>query len=101
MSVDDLAEAIHLFDYVVQQRDRAAAERILDDDFALVLVLPTPAVIPRARWLEVLPDYVVHSYVVEEQHIDQADGVAAVLTRVRMDAAVRGQDRVGRGRPPR
>lgn len=43
------------------------AEEVLHPDYALVLVHPTPAVMPRARWLEVLGDYVVHSYAIDEQ----------------------------------
>ena len=49
----------------------------------------------RDRWLELLPDYVVHEYQVEERVIDAADNVAAVLQRVSMRATVSGQDRSG------
>ncbi len=69
--------------------------RVLDDDFALVLVQPAPAVMPRSRWLEVLPDYVVDAYDVEEAHVDVDGDTAAVLQRVRMTATVLGQDRSG------
>jgi hypothetical protein len=50
---------------------------------------------PRARWLEVLPDYVVHDYRVEERFVDVADDLAAVLQRVWMRATVLGGDRSG------
>ena len=50
---------------------------------------------PRARWLEVLPDYVVHDYRVEERFVDVADDLAAVLQRVWMHATVLGEDRSG------
>jgi len=50
---------------------------------------------PRARWLEVLQDYVVHSYSVEEQRIDRSGDVAAVLSKVYMRATVLGEDRSG------
>src|SRR5262245_6282270 len=95
MSVDDIGEAIRRFDRVIQERDRSGAEQILDDDYTLVLVQPTPAIMPRDRWLTVLDDYLVHSYAVEEQRIDETEGIAAVLTRVRMEATVLGQDRSG------
>ena len=95
MGSDDLADAIRQFDRLTEDRDRGAAERILDDDYALVLVQPTRALMPRARWLEVLEDYIVHSYVVEERQIDESGGVAAVLSLVRMQATVLGQDRSG------
>lgn len=45
----------------------AAAEAVLDREFALILVQPEPVVMPRSRWLEVLNDYVVHEWGVEEQ----------------------------------
>lgn len=93
--MDDLTAAMRRFDEAVQHRDHRAAEEVLDEDFALVLVHPAAALMPRARWLQVLDDYVVHSWTVEEQHIDQADDVAAVLSRVRMQATVLGEDRSG------
>lgn len=95
MTSDDLAAAMRRFDDAVQQRDRLAADEVLDEDYALVLVQPTAIVMPRARWLQVLDDYVVHAYVIEEQHIDLVDDVAAVLSRVRMQATVLGADRSG------
>lgn len=56
MASHDLADAMRKFDDAVQQRERALAGQILDGDFALVLVHPAPATMPRARWLEVLQD---------------------------------------------
>jgi len=95
MTSHDLADAMRSFDDAVQQRERALAERVLDEDFALVLVHPAPATMPRARWLEVLQDYVVHSYGVQEQRIDRSGDVAAVLSKVHMRATVLGEDRSG------
>jgi ketosteroid isomerase-like protein len=95
MTPDDLTSALKNFDDAVQRRDAALADRVLDPDYALVLVHPAPAVMPRARWLEVLPDYVVHSYVVEGQRVDHDGDLAAVLSRVQMRATVLGEDRSG------
>jgi hypothetical protein len=95
VTFEDLTAAMRRFDDVLQQRDHVAAEEVLDEDFALVLVQPSAALMPRARWLQVLPDYVVHSWAIEEQHVDQVDDVAAVLSRVRMQATVLGVDRSG------
>ena len=58
---DDLRRQLEAFQRCIEQRDAHAADEVLDEDFALVLVQPQPAVMPRARWLEVLSDYVVHS----------------------------------------
>ena len=49
----------------------------------------------RERWLEVLADYVVHSYVVEERLVTVEGDVAAVLHRASMRATVLGEDRSG------
>ena len=95
MTSHDLAAAMRSFDEAVQQRDHALAARVLDDDYVLVLVHPAPATMPKARWLQVLEDYVVHSYDIEEQFVDQSSDVAAVLSRVRMRATVLGEDRSG------
>lgn len=92
---DDLHEAIAAFQRCIVDRDRGAAESVLDPDYALVLVQPARAVIPRARWLEVLPDYVVHDYAVEESLMDVDADLATVLHRDRMSATVLGEDRSG------
>jgi ketosteroid isomerase-like protein len=96
--MSDAAELFDLsdeFDRVVCERDCAGAEAILHDEYALVLVQPSPATMPRARWLEVLPDYVVHDWRVEERTADVDGDLAAVLSRVAMEATVLGEDRSG------
>lgn len=92
---DDLRRQLEAFQRCIEQRDARAADEVLDEDFALVLVQPQPAVMPRARWLEVLSDYVVHEYEVEEQVVDSDDDCTVVLQRVRMEATVLGEDRSG------
>jgi hypothetical protein len=94
-SREDLVARAADFDRAVLERDHELAEAVLTEDFALVLVHPTPATMPRERWLEVLPDYVVDSWEAEEQTIEVRDGVGTILQRVRMDATVLGQDRSG------
>jgi ketosteroid isomerase-like protein len=91
----ELAAAIERFDRCIRERDQAAAERVLAEDYALVLVEPTRAVIPRERWLEVLPDYVVHEYEVQESIVREHGDLALVLHRDRMRATVLGEDRSG------
>ncbi|MDQ6934471.1 MAG: nuclear transport factor 2 family protein [Actinomycetota bacterium] len=95
MTSHDLAAAMRRFDDAVQQRERALAEGVLDEDYTLVLVHPAPATMPRARWLEVLEDYVVHSYSIVEQRVDRSSDVAAVLSKVHMRATVLGEDPSG------
>ncbi len=95
MTSPELDIAMGLFDDAIEQRDLALAEEVLHPDYALVLVHPTPARMPRARWLEVLPDYVVHSYRIEEQQLDRDEDLAVVLSKIDMRATVLGQDRSG------
>ena len=74
----ELEHAIVTFQRCIEERDRVAAEEVLDDDFALVLVVPARTVMPRERWLEVLDDYVVHDYVVDVQVVDENGDCATV-----------------------
>ena len=91
----ELPDAIRTFQRCIEDRDRHGAETVLDDGYALVLVAPAPATMPRAQWLEVLENYIVHEYDIEEQIADDDGSEAAVLSRVRMRATVLGQDRSG------
>jgi hypothetical protein len=95
MSDDALLTQITNFDRCIAERDKEMAESVLAPDFALVLVQPVLAVMPRSRWLEVLPDYVVHSYEVQEKSLDVRGTCAAMIQRVAMRATVLGSDRSG------
>jgi hypothetical protein len=95
MTDTELDTACADFDCAVIERDHDVAERILHPEFALVLVHPTPAVMPRQRWLETLDSYVVDEWDVEEDVRDSNGDIAAVLRRVRMRATVLGEDRSG------
>jgi hypothetical protein len=83
------------FQRCIEERDRGGAEVVLDEDYALVRVNPALGVMPREQWLEVLKDYVVHEYVVDEQQIDVDGDDAAVLTKAQMLATVLGEPRNG------
>ena len=96
MTMDEqLLANIAGFQRCIEARDRASAEELLDDDYHLVLVAPSRAVMPRGRWLEVLDEYVVHDYRIEEQIVDEDGEAASVLHRVQMTATVLGEDRSG------
>ena len=79
----------------IEERDGDAATGYLAADYALELVQPDRAVIPRDDWLATLRDYVVSAYVVEEQIIDLDGDLAVILHRARMQATVFGSDRSG------
>jgi ketosteroid isomerase-like protein len=91
----DLDVAMDQFQTCIEQRDHTAADGILDADYALVTVQPTRAVMPRKGWLEVLDDYVVHSYEVTERLLDVDGDVAVAIHRAEMSATVLGKDRSG------
>ena len=95
LTADDLAVRSDDFDRVVLSRDRELAAEVLAEDYALVLVHPEPAVVPRSAWIEMLPDYVVHEWEVQEQKIEVRNDLGTVLQRIRMEATVLGQDRSG------
>ena len=90
-----LAQQMATFDRCIETRDQDLARDVLDDDFVLELVHPDVAAMPRARWLAVLPDYVVSRYDVEEARTDVDGDCAVVLQRVQMEAVVLGADRSG------
>jgi hypothetical protein len=94
-SREDLVARSADFDRAVLDRDRELAGEVLAEDYALVLIEPARASMPRERWLEVLPDYVVHAWEAEEQVVEVRGGVGTILQRVRMEATVLGQDRSG------
>lgn len=92
---DDLQRQIEAFTRCIVERDRSLAEDVLDDGYALVLVHPAPAVMPRERWLDVLPDYVCDRYDERDRTVDIDGDCATVLQRVDMSATVLGEDRSG------
>ena len=95
VAAEELLERAARWDAAVRDRDEAAAHALLAPDFALELVQPVRNVMGRDVWLEVLADYIVHEWEVEEQIVDQSEDVAALLRRVRMRATVMGEDRSG------
>lgn len=86
---------IEQFQRVIEARDVEAARGLLDEDYALVLVQPSPMVVTREQWLATLPDYVVHEWTIQEHLVDVDDDCAAVLQRGFQRALVHGQSRDG------
>jgi hypothetical protein len=95
MTDPTLTAQIANFERVVLRRDAELAGAVLHPDYALVLVLPAPAVMPRDRWLAVLPDYLVEAYDVQSQQLDVLGTCAAHIQRLQMTATVLGEDRSG------
>ncbi|MCW2751320.1 MAG: hypothetical protein JWR83_2430 [Aeromicrobium sp.] len=95
MNDDTFDTACDAFTRGSTQSDPVAADPVMHPDFALVLVHPAPAVVTRQEWFDMLPDYIVHEWDVQERHVDAQGDSAAALQRVRMEATVLGQDRSG------
>jgi ketosteroid isomerase-like protein len=81
--------------HALAARDAAAVEDILAAGYALELVQPAAVVMGRDEWLRLLPEYVVHTWDVQERVVAVDGDVATVLMRVAMQATVAGQDRSG------
>jgi len=94
-SEQELLERWAGWQQAIEDRDVRAIGDYLAADYALVLVQPSRAVIGRAQWLTMLPDYVVSDYEIEEQVVDIDGDLAVVLHRARMQATVLGADRSG------
>jgi ketosteroid isomerase-like protein len=95
MTPADLSQKLDDFQRCIETRDQALARAIVDDEFALVLVYPSAATMPRTRWLEVLDDYLVESYAVMQSTVDVDGDCAVVMQLVSMSATVLGEDRSG------
>lgn len=91
----ELLEQAARWDRAVLDRAEPEARRVLASGFALEMVEPVRSVMSRDVWLEMLPDYVVHEWSVEEQIVDLDGDLASVFRRVRMHATVMGEDRSG------
>jgi len=95
MMLQDPHNADQAFRDALLARDTDAAEEILHDEYALVLVHPVPARMEKAQWLRTLPDYVVDSFVDRSSAWDVTGEVAVHLHLVEMTATVFGADRSG------
>lgn len=95
MSQEELLERNAVWEQAIFGRDAEAADSVLADDYALVLVHPDTAIVNREQWIGMLPDYVVHSWDVEQRIVDVAGDVACILQLVMMRATVAGADRSG------
>jgi len=96
--VDDEAELIKRWagwQRAIEQRDVEAARGFLADEYALELVQPQRAVVPREEWLRTLPEYVVSAYAILDQIVDIDGDLGLILHRAEMTATVRGADRSG------
>jgi ketosteroid isomerase-like protein len=79
----------------LKARDVANIVDFLHDDYALVLVYPSPLKFDRTEWLRTLPSYVVSKFEVRTSFWDRQVDFATHLQLVDMQADVFGADRSG------
>jgi ketosteroid isomerase-like protein len=79
----------------IEARDPEGAAHFLSDDYALVILQPQPAVVKRAEWLRMLPDYHVSGYSVEHRIVEAGGDLCTVFQRVDQTAVVKGVERSG------
>ena len=77
----------------IQRRDVEAAGRFLGAEYALMA--PGLGEMPRAKWLESLPSYVVHSYEHTDVRVHVYGETAVMRSRYKQQATVFGKDRSG------
>jgi ketosteroid isomerase-like protein len=77
----------------IARRDVAAAEKFLGAEFSLMA--PGIGEMPRARWLEALPQYVVHEYAFEDVRVHVYGDAVVMRSRYTHRATVAGADRSG------
>ena len=91
----DLLAAIDRFQACGERRDVAGADALLHERYALVLVQPHEVVMPRDRWLALLPDYLIHRYERHALVVDEQGDCGVSVQRASMSATVLGEDRSG------
>ena len=79
----------------ILRRDVEGVQQFLTAGFAVVILQPTRAVVPREQWLKTIADYRIHDYHVEDEIIDVDGDLGVILQRIRLKATVLGQDRSG------
>ena len=89
----ELIERWHGWQASIEARDVAAAGGFLAEDYALELVQPERAIVPREAWLALLPDYVVSGYAIEAEIVEVSGDIGLIVHRARQEAIVLGADR--------
>ncbi len=95
MMLQDPVNADAAFRSALLGRDIDAAQEILHEQYALVLVHPEAARMERDEWLRLLPDYLVEHFTDLHSQWDIDDELAVHLHLVEMSASVLGADRSG------
>jgi hypothetical protein len=95
MTAPDPRDADAFWTEALLARDVDAADAVLHDGYALVLVHPVAALVDRGEWLRTLPDYVISGWDVRGSAWDVRGDVATHLQMVDQTAVVMGNDRSG------
>lgn len=95
MTESEVLERADACQQAIEARDVDGVSDFLHEDYALVLVHPAQAIVRRADWLRLLPDYVVHGYTVLLRTVAVDGDLAMVLHSAEQHATVAGTDRSG------
>jgi ketosteroid isomerase-like protein len=92
-AIDEVRKASAEWSEAIFTRDVAAAGRFLGAEYALMA--PGLGEMPRAQWLALLPEYVVHAYEFHDVRLNAYGDVVVMRSRYSQRATVAGQDRSG------
>ena len=95
MAAEDILARADAWQRTIEAGNPEAAAEFLADDYALVVTHPEAVVMQREDWLGLLPDYDVRAYAIQHRSVETRGGIAVVVQRVEMIAAVSGADRSG------
>lgn len=87
----------HAFAKAIQSRDTILTKAFQDESYYLAFTVDSMPVqiVPRQSWLNVLEDYVTHSFSIDDIHVNVYDNVAVAMLMFTQNATVRGKDRSG------
>lgn len=95
MADEELRHLAHAWMQAWVDRDMATLERILGDDYTLIVSNMPDQPVDRARWLGMLDRYIGESFRYDSIHIRHIGDVAVMSSLFHLRASVDGVDRSG------
>lgn len=98
MSISDkIIENEKAFALAIQSRDTMQTKKYQHSSYFLAYTTKEKPIqiLPRQAWLNLLKDYVTHSFVIDDIRVKVYGKIAVAMLMVRQQATVRGEDRSG------
>ena len=95
MIEDELQSVLDEWNRAILERDVAAADELLDDDYVLTSAGGVAPHLPRAAWLNALTQIETRSIDVDIVAVRSFGDIAVVASRLRWDARFDGRDLTG------